>query len=167
MAEHEDLPYIVIERRSGAAVPFLWGALIGAGVVLFWAPRTGQETQEELREAVARIRDVAGERVGDARDVVLGAVDEVRQRVQDQVDAVRDAVETRVDGVRHAMESGRDAAREARDDLERRVADAKRGVASAAADATPAPSGMSAPVDVDIVVTEVVVEEPTRRNDLG
>lgn len=126
MADYDDLPYIVIERRSGAVAPFLWGALIGAAVALLWAPRSGRETQRELREAAERLRLAARERVDDARDAVDEVVGGVRQRVQEQVEAVREAVETRAEGLRHAVESGRRAARDARHELEARLAEAKR-----------------------------------------
>jgi gas vesicle protein len=144
-------------------LPFLWGALAGAAVALLWAPRSGRETQRELQEAAERVTFAVRDRVDDARGAVVDAVDGVRQRVHDQVDAVRDAVETRAEGVRHAVESGRRAAQEARDELEQRVADAKR---SAATPAGFGGAGGPAVAEVDIVVTEVIEERPTRP-DLG
>src|SRR5690606_22856466 len=49
MPDHENVPYIVIEREGGGVGPFLWGVLLGAGVALLLAPRSGEETQEEIR----------------------------------------------------------------------------------------------------------------------
>jgi gas vesicle protein len=152
MADQSEIPYIVIERRSGAVTPFLWGALVGAAVALLWAPRSGRETQRELQRSADRLGFALRERVGDARGAVGEAVDGVRQRVQEQVESVREVVENRSEGVRQAMEAGRQAARDAREELEQRVAEAKR---SAAADV---PAGG----DVSVVVTEVVEEHPFR-----
>jgi gas vesicle protein len=147
MAKNNELPYIVVERRSGAVLPFLWGALIGAGVTLLWAPRSGRETQLELQDAADRLMHSLHSRVDDVREAATDAASDVRQRVQDRVEAVRDAVETRAEGVRHAVDSGRRAAQEAREELEERVAAAKRSVAEPEVD-----------VDVDVVVMEVVEE---------
>jgi gas vesicle protein len=161
MADHSDVPYIVIERRSGAVTPFLWGALVGAAAALLWAPRSGRDTQRELHGAADRLGFALRERVGEARDTVAEVVDGVRQRVQDQVDSVRDAVETRTEGVRQAVEAGRTAARDAREDLEQRVADAKRAAGEGVVrDDTPG-AGVA---DVSVVVTEVVEERPFRPN---
>lgn len=158
MADHDDLPYIVIERRSGGASPFLWGALLGAGVALLLAPRSGEETQRELRNGVRRLRGAAEDRVSNARERVTGAVDRARQTVTERVDSVRDTIEMQAERARVAVDAGRQAARDARSELERRVADAKDAFATGDGLRGPAPRRTS-DVDVDIVVTEVVIEE--------
>lgn len=160
MAEYDDLPYIVIERRSGGASPFLWGALLGAGIALLLAPRSGEETQRELRKGVRRLRGAAEDRVSNARERVTGAVDRARQTVTDRVDSVRDTIEMQAERARMAVDAGRQAARDARSDLERRVADAKDAFATVDGLGGPASRPRRpSDVDVDIVVTEVVVEE--------
>jgi gas vesicle protein len=110
MADHDDVPYIVIERRSGGIGAFLWGALVGAGVALLLAPRTGEETRDELRSGVRRIRDRAERTVRDLQSTVA-----------DTIDGVKTEVSTRVEAARDAFEAGREAARETRSDMERRV----------------------------------------------
>ena len=152
MRDYDDLPYIVIERHSGGMGPFVWGALVGAGVALLLAPRSGAETQDEIRRNVRRIRDTAEDRVNEAR----GTVTRTRDRIVDRIDAVRSTFEEQADRARDAVDTGRRAARDARSELERRVAEAK------AAAATP-----QSPPDVDIVVTEVIVEESDERPELG
>lgn len=153
MREHQDGgPLVIIERHGGGAGAFLWGALLGAGAALLFAPRSGAETQEEIRQRALRLRDTAEDRVNNARNAVTDAVDRTRGRVLDQVSSVRDAVETRADQARQAVEAGRRAAREARTELERRVADAK-GAVSAGADALRAGAPTSA--EVDVVIVEV------------
>lgn len=152
MASRDDLPYIVIERTGGGASPFLWGALLGAASALLLAPRPGAETQAELRRGVQRLRDGAEGRLGEARD----AVQRTRDRVLDQVATVRDTVEHGAGQVRNAIDSGRQAAHDARSELERRLAGAKareRGAPDAMA-----AEGASVS-DIDIVITEVTVEE--------
>ncbi|MEX0912878.1 MAG: YtxH domain-containing protein [Gemmatimonadota bacterium] len=122
MRDHDDLPYIVIERRGAGFGPFLWGALVGAGAALLLAPRSGAETQEDIRDRVIRVRSKAEERVGAVRDTA----NRTRTRIEDQFGAVReqfDEVLGRSDdrpgfGGDAAAEARR-AAREARAEMER------------------------------------------------
>src|SRR5690606_26431610 len=126
MRDSDDLPYIVIEKRSGGFGAFLWGALIGAGAALLLAPRSGAETQEELREGVRRVRSAAEGRVESARDTVH----RTRSRLEDRVGTVREQIDVRAKQAREALDSGRRAARDARSELERRVADVRHSYES-------------------------------------
>lgn len=156
MRDYDDYPHIVFERERGGLGSFLWGALLGAGVALLLAPRTGAETQRELRERARRLRDTAEGRVSEARDTVNETLGRARAEVTGRVSSVRDAVETRVDQARQAAEAGRQAARDARTTLERRVADAKAAY-QGGMDALREPS--EPVVEAEVVVTEVVIEE--------
>ena len=153
MREHQEGgPLVIIERHGGGAGAFLWGALLGAGAALLFAPRSGAETQEEIRQRALRLRNTAEDRVNNARKAVTDTVDRTRERVRDQVSSVREMVETRTDQARHAVEAGRRAARDARAELERRVSDAKQAV-SAGSDAIR--SGGVPAAEVDVVIVEV------------
>jgi gas vesicle protein len=110
MAERDQVPYIVVEREGGGVGAFLLGALLGAGVALLFAPRSGEETQREIKERVVRLRDVAGQRVREAQ-----------ARIEERLDQTRGEVMDRVDSIREAMESGRRAASDARSELEGRI----------------------------------------------
>jgi gas vesicle protein len=110
MAERDQVPYIVVEKEGGGVGAFLLGALLGAGVALLFAPRTGEETQREIKERVVRLRDVAGQRVREAQ-----------VRIEERLDQTRGEVMDRVDSIREAMESGRRAASDARTELEGRI----------------------------------------------
>jgi len=105
MAHEDDLPVVVIERRTGVVGPFLWGALLGSLATLLLAPGSGDETRRELGRSVRRLRDSA---------------DAALRDVQDRVGDARAEVEARMAGVRGAFDAGKDAARGARDDLGRR-----------------------------------------------
>jgi gas vesicle protein len=167
MRDHDDLPYIVIEKHSGGGMSsFLWGALLGAGAALLLAPRSGEETQEEIRERVRRLRDAAEDRVNEVRDNVTDSYTRTRDRIQDQIDSVRDTVETRTDRARNALDAGRRAARDARSELERRVAEARDNVADTLHRESER-AGPAGQPDVDVVVTEVVIEDLGGRPGLG
>lgn len=172
----------VIEERGGWGT-FVLGAIVGAGVALLLAPRTGRETQAEIARALGGVRDAAGGPVDGARESLAGWVGEARGRVTGRLDEVRAAVDDRLDRVRGAVDEGRLAATQARVELRRRVDEAKAayhatresapapgaprplsiqgaqagpaaGAAGAAAPAAPAAEGAAGPV----VVTEVTVE---------
>lgn len=156
MRDYDDYPHIVIERERGGMGAFLWGALLGAGAALLLAPRTGAETQRELRERARALRDAAEGRVNEARDTMTGAVERARGEIDDRIGSLRQAVEVRADQARSAVDAGRRAAREARTDLERRLADAKSAYRSGV-DTFREPGAQV--IEAEVVVTEVVVED--------
>lgn len=112
MRDHDEVPHIVIERErsSGGVGSFILGALVGAGVALLLAPRTGEETQEELKEQARRLRNAAEERVREAQ-----------RQLEERLEEAREGVASRYDEVREAVSAGRSAAVEARTDLEHKL----------------------------------------------
>lgn len=111
MRDQDDSPYIVIERdRGGGIGSFVLGALVGAGVALLFAPKSGAETQAELKEHARKLRTAAEERVREAQ-----------RQLEDRLDDVREGVQDRFDGVKEAMSAGRSAASDARVDLEKKL----------------------------------------------
>jgi gas vesicle protein len=110
MRDREQVPYIIVERDSGNVGVFLLGAALGAAAALLFAPRSGEETQREIKERVTRLRDAAEQRVRDVQQQLGERLDHTREEVRDRVDSIRDAVE-----------SGRQAASDARAELEGRI----------------------------------------------
>ena len=124
MRDHDDLPYIVIERHSGGFGSFVWGILMGAAAALLLAPRSGAETQEDIRRRVTRARTAAEDRFDTARTSVV----RTRERIEDQlgavrgrIDDVREKFEDRADRAREVVGDGKRAARSVRDEVERRI----------------------------------------------
>ena len=115
MRDHDDVPTIIIEKDSSSGLgSFVLGALVGAGVALLLAPRTGEETQAILRERALEMKGTAEEKVRDAQRQLEARLDEARAGVQTRVERVRDAVD-----------AGREAARDARTDLETKLETSK------------------------------------------
>jgi gas vesicle protein len=126
MRHHDhDEPYIVIEKHSGSVGNLLLGVLIGAGVALLFAPRSGIETRTSIsrraRRAGTTVKGVAEEVTGQVVDTFEGA----RARVEEQIESARSAIEMKKAQVARAMDAGREAAQQARGDLERRLAETK------------------------------------------
>lgn len=111
MHENESPPLLVIERNSTPGIgAFLLGAVIGAGIALLFAPKSGEETQQEIRERAHRLKDAAEDRLRKAQAQVEEALDDVRDELRDRVESVKEAVE-----------AGKVSAREARTELESRI----------------------------------------------
>ena len=123
--DHDEQPYIVIEKHSGGVGNLLLGVLIGAGVALLFAPRSGEETRDEIsrraRRAGSKVKGVAHE----VTDQVVDTFEGAKARVEEQIESARSAIVTKKAQVARAMEAGREAAQQARGDLERRLAETK------------------------------------------
>ncbi len=123
--DHDEQPYIVIEKHSGGVGNLLIGVLIGAGVALLFAPRSGEETRTDIsrraRRAGTKVKGVAHE----VSDQVVDTFEGARARVEEQLESARTAIEQKKTQVARAMEAGREAAQQARGDLERRLAETK------------------------------------------
>ena len=128
MRDHDDQPYIVIERRSAGLAPFIWATIIGACAGLLLAPRAGAETQEEIKRGMNRMREAAEDRLDSARTAVdrtRSRIDSQLETVRDRVNTVRDRIESSSEHAKDAVDSGRRVARNARQEIERRLSDAR------------------------------------------
>ncbi len=134
MSEQEQQPYVVVERRASGVVAFLCGALVGAGVALLLAPKSGRETQADLKEGARRLREGTGERLTELKDTLGERYDRTRDQVETQVGAFRRNVADRQKKAGEAIKAGKDAARQARSDLEARVSESKEAYRAALAE---------------------------------
>ena len=115
MPQSEDAPLIVIERdKSSSTGAFILGAMVGAGIALLLAPRSGKETQEQLMTRARELREAAQKRVRAAQEEIEEKLGQAGEQVRDQIESVRGAVD-----------AGRQAALDARSELEDRIATSK------------------------------------------
>jgi gas vesicle protein len=152
MANYDDYPHIVIERHSGGFGAFFWGAVVGAGLALLYAPRSGRETRDELRQGAVRLRDSAEGAVRQVQESVTGSLEDLRREVNERVDAAKDA-----------LEAGRRAAHESRADMERRIRETRNAYESRRREPTMADEfddlgDMTGTIEVEEIITRYDIE---------
>jgi gas vesicle protein len=125
--DDDGVPYVVIERSGSGFMPFVWGALLGAAAALLLAPKSGAETQEELKERARRLREKAEEKAGELQDTLQDALAQGRRQVEDKYDTAKRAVAEGRSRAQHAVDAGKQAAKAARSELEDRLTEARSG----------------------------------------
>ena len=118
MGREREEPVVIVEKGEGGFSSFLWGALIGAGVALLFAPRSGEETRRLLKNRGRRLWAAAEEKAAEIQDMVASGYDDAKTRVEDAIDERRQAA-------RDVVDAGKAAVHSARDELERRLAEAR------------------------------------------
>ncbi len=118
-------PYVVIERRSAGVGSFLIGLALGAGLALFLAPASGEETRQAVRRRARRVGRVARNAAEELSGSVGDRYEEAKRRVEETIEAARHALELKRRQAGEAIRAGREAAQQARLDLEARIAETK------------------------------------------
>jgi gas vesicle protein len=75
---------------GGYLAAFAIGALIGTGVALLYAPRSGKETRELLAKKGRDLKDQASDALDNAKDFVHGKKAELAAAVEAGKDAMRE-----------------------------------------------------------------------------
>ncbi len=127
MRNHDDdgVPYVVIERSGSGMVPFVWGALLGAAAALLLAPKSGAETQQELKEKARRLRERAEEKAEELQGTLQEALTQGRKQVEERYGTAKRAMGEGRERAQQAVEAGRKAARAARTELEDQIVEAR------------------------------------------
>jgi gas vesicle protein len=81
------------DNDGGGILWFLAGLGIGAAMGILYAPKTGEETRKQLREAAEQSRGVVKERARQARDQAGTWADKGREYLNSQKDQIRSAYE--------------------------------------------------------------------------
>jgi gas vesicle protein len=115
---HRPNPEVVyVERGGDSSVKWLlWGLLLGAGVALLYAPRSGEETRRSLQRRLRQLRATCEEKLDELAQQFGGARNGSLEDLEDAI------AEDEPLGVR--SEPPRTAS--ARQELERRLSDARR-----------------------------------------
>jgi gas vesicle protein len=127
MRDYDDdgVPYVVIERTGSGLIPFVWGALLGAAAALLLAPKSGAETQQELKERARQLRERAEEKAGELQDTLQEAFSQGRRQVEDKYEVAKGKVAEGRARAGQALDAGRKAARAARSEMEDRLGESR------------------------------------------
>lgn len=87
------------EHGTGTVLlSFLLGGVVGAGVALLLAPRSGRETRQKIREFADDVRDRAGD-----------LMEDVKGRVKSTIEGGKDYLDEKKSILAAAVEAGKDA----------------------------------------------------------
>lgn len=78
---------------SSVLLSFLLGGLAGAGLALLFAPKSGQETRERLRELAEEAKEKAEGYVGQVKGSVTSALDSGKEFFEERKSIITTAVE--------------------------------------------------------------------------
>ena len=109
---------VYVERGGDASAKWLfWGAVLGAGLALLYAPRTGEETRRVLQRKLWKLRAMTEEKLDDIAQQ-FGSGKDVLEDLADDDDDFDEAGDT--PALRpHASGAS------AREELERRLAESR------------------------------------------
>lgn len=125
MSEQRGQPVVVVERSEGSLAGFLLGLAVGAGVALLFAPKTGDETRQQLKNTGRRLRAAAAERAEDLQEALGGRYERTRERIEEGLETARSTLDEKRESARDAIHAGKEAVKSARSELERRLAESK------------------------------------------
>lgn len=111
---------VYVERGGDASAKWLfWGALLGAGVALLYAPSSGEETRRNLQRKLWKFRAMTEEKLDELSQQFGGAKDSLQGMMEDED-------EEEAEGEKEGNGFyGRDTSSSPREELERRLADAR------------------------------------------
>lgn len=78
---------------SHVVLAFVLGGLVGAGIALLTAPRSGRETREKIRELSDESRKRASEFADQAKDKLSSAVEHGKEYVTEKKSLISSAIE--------------------------------------------------------------------------
>jgi len=119
MARHAKGREVVYVERGGdpSAKWLFWGAVLGAGLALLYAPRSGEETRRVLQRKLWKLRAMTEEKLDEIAQQ-FGSGKEALEELADEEDELEEPDEA-------APLRARGSGGSAREELERRLAEAR------------------------------------------
>lgn len=111
---------VYVERGDSSAKWLFWGAVLGAGLALMYAPRSGQETRRVLQRRLWKLRAMTEEKFDELAQQFGGPKESLRDLDEEDVDDEELFEPRDVPSVR-----GRPSGPSAREELERRLAESR------------------------------------------
>jgi hypothetical protein len=111
---------VYVERAGDTSAKWLfWGALLGAGVALLYAPGSGEDTRRNLQRKLWKLRAMTEEKLDELTQQLGGAKDSLSGLLDNEDDELEDEEEG------PGIYGRSPAASSPREELERRLADAR------------------------------------------
>ena len=117
MRRKQQREVVYVERGGDTSAKWLfWGALLGAGVALLYAPSSGEDTRRNLQRKLWKFRAMTEEKLDELTQQLGGAKESLGGMLEDEED------EFEGEGPEHYTRGAKPSPRE---ELERRLADAR------------------------------------------
>lgn len=118
MPRRKPTEVVFVERHDSSAKWLFWGALLGAGLALLYAPRSGEETRRSLQRRLRHLRAATEERVDELMERFAPgqARPEVEDLADDELDDLAEATPPPPVSIPELS---------AREEIERRLAEAR------------------------------------------
>ena len=111
---------VYVERGGDTSAKWLfWGALLGAGIALLYAPGSGEDTRRNLQRKLWKLRAMTEEKLDELTQQLGGAKESLGGLLEDDEDDLEGEEEGR------AFYGRSQASPSPREELERRLADAR------------------------------------------
>lgn len=108
---------VYVQRGDSSAKWLFWGAVLGAGLALIYAPRSGEETRRGLQRRLWKLRAMTEEKLDELAQQFGGSRESLRDLDEEDLDE-EDLFEPREEPAPRVRPS-------AREELERRLAEAR------------------------------------------
>ena len=116
--QHREVVYV--ERGGDSSAKWLfWGALLGGGLALLYAPSSGEETRRNLQRKLWKLRAMTEEKLDEITQQFGGAKESLQGFMEEDEDEENES------DVGERGFQGRSPKSSPRDELERRLAEAR------------------------------------------
>ena len=72
---------------------FLFGGIVGAGLAFLFAPKSGSETRQRIRELAEDVRDKAKDYAEDVKEKITTSMDKGKEFFEEKKSAMTSAIE--------------------------------------------------------------------------
>jgi hypothetical protein len=116
---HKGREVVYVQRGDSSAKWLFWGAVLGAGLALMYAPRSGEETRRGVQRRLWKLRAMTEEKLDELAQQFGGPRESLRDLDEE------DFEEEELLESREPPSVRRTSAPSAREELERRLAEAR------------------------------------------
>ncbi len=83
----------IVKKESSIMVPFLVGGLVGAGIALLLAPKSGKELRKDIKDVASKTRNTIADAAIRTRDTIASTVERGKELYNDGTAAVKSAID--------------------------------------------------------------------------